>query len=118
MSCPPSKANFSIFLQGCRKAHLRLHAIYRIKGLVQEQSDGAARIHPRRTIRIQVGIVPHHRDEIDHHKHESTQGNLLRYQYCFLLAHCYPRIALGLHCIELMEEGEDVGNLRHWDCQQ
>ena len=118
LSCPPSKGNLSIFLQSCRKAHLRLHAIHRIKSLVQEQSDGAARIHPRRTIRIQVGIVPHHRDEIDHHEHESTQGNLPQDQYCFFVgalfsAHC-PRAAL--YCIEAkpnVEVGGGIGNLRH-----
>jgi hypothetical protein len=55
---------------------IRLHAIYGIEGLVQEQANGATGIDPGRAVRVQVRVVPHDREEINHHEHESGEGDL------------------------------------------
>lgn len=61
-----------------RKAsvNIRMHAVYSIEGLVQKQANGATGIDPGRTIRIQVRVVPHNREEINYHEHEAGEGDL------------------------------------------
>jgi len=64
--------------------NIRLHAIYGIKSLVQEQANGATGIDPGRTIGVQIRVVPHNSDEIDYNEHESGEGDLPRKEIRFV----------------------------------
>lgn len=66
-----------------------MHAIYRIKSLVEEQPQRASGINPRRTILIKRRIVPEYSEEIKYHEEEARQGDLPPYDEVLGLLCCF-----------------------------
>ena len=56
--------------------NLRLGAIDRVEGLVQEKSDSKGPVDPRRHILVHGGVVPQHCQEVDNDKAEARQCDL------------------------------------------
>ena len=55
---------------------LRLRAIDSIKGLIEKESDRPGRIHPGRTVLVEVWRVVEEREDVCDHESESTEGDL------------------------------------------
>ncbi len=56
--------------------NLRLGAVDRVEGLVQEKSDSKGPVDPRRHILVHGGVVPQHGQEVDNDKAEARQCDL------------------------------------------
>ena len=53
----------------------RLSTVDGIKSLVQEETQSPAEIHPSGTVLVEGRIIPQERQEIDYHKHKSSQSD-------------------------------------------
>ena len=78
LSRSPSKTAIisKALLNSSTSVDIRLHAIYGIESLVQEQADCTTGIDPGWAVRIQVRVVPHNGEEINYHEHESAECDL------------------------------------------
>jgi len=58
------------------RENLRLRAIDGVKGLIEKEAYRPGRIHPRRTVPIEVWRVAEEREDVCDHESESTEGDL------------------------------------------
>lgn len=53
-----------------------LRAVHRVEGLVEEETNSPAQVHPRRTVRVKSWVVPQQGEDVDDHEAEASQSDL------------------------------------------
>lgn len=61
-----------------------LASVHSVKGLVQEQTNSPASIHPWRTVLVEGRCVPKHCEEVCNNEAEPGKGNLGLYQFMLI----------------------------------
>jgi hypothetical protein len=54
-----------------------LSAIYRVEGLIEEETNSPTCVYPRWTIRIKRWVIPQESQKVDNHKAEASEGDLV-----------------------------------------